>query len=84
MCAGLTVYRGILDSNTRSGGWFSVVGIGGLGHLAIQFAKAMGLRVIAVDISDEKLDLAKKLGADVVINSLKEDPVDKVQKELQV
>lgn len=60
-----------------------ILGIGGLGHMAIQYAKAMGLNVVAVDIHDQQLELAKKLKADVVINSNKEDPLIKIQKEMK-
>jgi propanol-preferring alcohol dehydrogenase len=53
----------------------AVFGIGGLGHLALQYAKISGATVVAIDISDEKLELAKELGADHVVNALTEDPV---------
>jgi NADPH:quinone reductase-like Zn-dependent oxidoreductase len=53
----------------------AVFGIGGLGHLALQYAKISGASVVAVDISDDKLELAKGLGADHVVNALTEDPV---------
>ena len=56
-----------------------VSGIGGLGHLAVQYGKALGYRVIAVDIADSKLDLAKKLGAEVTINAKTQDAVEEVQ-----
>ncbi|GAJ38420.1 putative Zn-dependent alcohol dehydrogenasev [Parageobacillus caldoxylosilyticus NBRC 107762] len=56
--------------------------IGGLGHIALQYAKAMGLNVVAVDISDEKIDLAKQLGADIAINGLKEDPVEAIHQKV--
>ena len=57
----------------------AIVGIGGLGHIAIQYARAMGLRVAAVDVSNEKLDLAKSLGAEIVVNGAETDPVAAIQ-----
>lgn len=68
LCAGVTTYRGLKRTNARAGHWVAVVGIGGLGHIAVQYAKAMGFRVAAVDVDDEKLKLAKKLGAEVIVN----------------
>ncbi len=56
-----------------------ISGIGGLGHLAVQYAKAMGLHVIAVDIADDKLNLAKKMGADATINAVNQDPIAEVR-----
>src|SRR5450759_678747 len=57
-----------------------ISGIGGLGHIAVQYAKAMGLRVAAVDIADDKLALAKKHGAELTVNALHEDPIEVVQR----
>ena len=68
LCAGVTTYRGLKRTNARPGQWMAVVGIGGLGHIAVQYAKAMGYRVAAVDVADDKLRLAKKLGAELVVN----------------
>ncbi|CDX29645.1 hypothetical protein MPLA_1390081 [Mesorhizobium sp. ORS 3359] len=59
-----------------------ISGIGGLGHLAVQYAKAMGLNVIAVDIDDAKLDLAKRLGAALAVNARQADPAAFVKKEV--
>src|SRR5450631_3488596 len=69
ICAGITTYKGIKETETRAGEWIVISGAGGLGHLAIQYAKIMGLQVCAVDIDDGKLALARKLGADLVINA---------------
>lgn len=69
ICAGVTTYKGIKETKTRAGEWIVVSGAGGLGHLGIQYAKIMGLQVCAVDIDDEKLALAKTLGADLVVNA---------------
>jgi propanol-preferring alcohol dehydrogenase len=69
ICAGVTTYKGIKSADCHPGEWFVVSGVGGLGHLAIQYAKAMGLRVAAVDVADDKLELAKKLGASLTFNA---------------
>jgi propanol-preferring alcohol dehydrogenase len=69
ICAGLTSYKGIKETKAKPGDWIAISGVGGLGHLAIQYAKAMGLLVCAVDIDDGKLDHAKKLGADLMVNA---------------
>lgn len=74
LCAGVTSYKAIKECEMKAGEWLAIVGAGGLGHLGVQYALAMGLRVMAVDISDEKLDLAKRLGAEITVNSLKENP----------
>lgn len=73
-CAGVTVYKGLKETEAKPGEWVAISGIGGLGHLAVQYAKAMGLHVAAIDVSEDKLELAKKLGADVTVNALKENP----------
>ena len=80
LCAGVTVYKGLKETDTKPGDTVVVSGIGGLGHMAVQYAKAMGLHVIAVDIADDKLKLAGDLGADLTINAAKQDPIDEVQK----
>ncbi|AEF45509.1 Alcohol dehydrogenase GroES domain protein [Serratia sp. AS12] len=74
LCAGVTVYKGLKMTNTKAGDWVVISGIGGLGHLAIQYATAMGLNVAAVDIDDDKLAFAKSLGASVVANARNVDP----------
>lgn len=74
-CAGVTTYKAVQVSGARPGQVVAIFGIGGLGHLALQYAKIAGATVIAVDVVDEKLDLAKELGADYVVNALTEDPV---------
>ncbi len=79
LCAGLTVYKGLKETETRPGQTVVIFGIGGLGHMAVQYAKAMGLHVIAVDIAEDKLGLARSLGADEAINALETDPVAAVQ-----
>ena len=76
ICAGVTTYKGIKETEARPGEWIAISGCGGLGHLAIQYAKAMGLLVCGVDIDDGKLDHARRLGADLVINASTQDPAD--------
>jgi alcohol dehydrogenase, propanol-preferring len=74
-CAGVTTYKAVKLAGARPGSLVAIFGIGGLGHLALQYAKISGATVVAVDINDEKLVLAKELGADHVVNALTEDPV---------
>jgi propanol-preferring alcohol dehydrogenase len=81
ICAGLTSYKGIKETTAKPGEWIAISGAGGLGHLAIQYAKAMGLLVCAVDIDEGKLAHAKRLGADLVINAKVGDPAAAVKKE---
>lgn len=80
-CAGVTVYKGLKETDTKPGEWVAISGIGGLGHLAVQYAKAMGLHVAAIDVADDKLDLARSLGADLTVNALQEDPGAYLKKE---
>jgi propanol-preferring alcohol dehydrogenase len=82
LCAGVTVYKGLKVTDTKPDDWVVISGIGGLGHVAVQYAKAMGLNVIAVDIDDEKLQLAKRLGATLAVNARESDPVAFVKKEV--
>jgi alcohol dehydrogenase, propanol-preferring len=82
LCAGVTVYKGLKMTDTKPDDWVVVSGIGGLGHMAVQYAKAMGLNVIAVDVDDAKLDLARKLGASLGVNARKADPAAFVKKEV--
>jgi propanol-preferring alcohol dehydrogenase len=77
-CAGVTTYKALKVSNAKPGDWVAIYGIGGLGHVALQYAKAMGFNVIAVDIQDDKLELATELGADQTINGLRVDPVEEI------
>jgi propanol-preferring alcohol dehydrogenase len=80
ICAGITSYKGIKETQARPGEWVVVSGVGGLGHLGIQYAKAMGLHVCAVDIDDGKLAHAKRLGADATVNARDGDPIAAVRK----
>jgi propanol-preferring alcohol dehydrogenase len=78
-CAGVTTYKAVKVAGTRSSDLVAVFGVGGLGHLALQYARIAGGRVVAVDLFDEKLELAKELGAEFVINARKTDPVAAIQ-----
>lgn len=82
LCAGVTVYKGIRMTDTRPGQWIAISGIGGLGHVAVQYAIAMGLHVVAVDIADDKLALARELGAKLTVNAATADPAAVIQKEI--
>ena len=79
-CAGVTTYKAVKVAGTRSSDFVAVFGVGGLGHLAIQYAAIAGGRVVAVDIIDEKLELARELGAEFTFNAKKEDPVEAIQR----
>jgi propanol-preferring alcohol dehydrogenase len=79
LCAGVTTYKGLKETEVRPGQWVVISGIGGLGHMAVQYAKAMGMRVAAVDIGEEKLALARSLGAELAVDARKE-PAAEVQR----
>lgn len=81
LCAGVTVYKGLKMTDAKPGHWVVISGIGGLGHLAVQYAKHMGFHVAAVDVDDKKLELAKRLGATVVVNARNADPAAYFKKE---
>jgi propanol-preferring alcohol dehydrogenase len=83
LCAGVTVYKGLKVLECKPGDWVAISGVGGLGHLAVQYAKAMGFHVVAVDIHEGQLQLAKELGADMVINAALQDPVKELQTALR-
>jgi propanol-preferring alcohol dehydrogenase len=80
LCAGVTVYKGLKMTGVKPGEWVVISGIGGLGHIAVQYARAMGMRVAAVDIADDKLALAKKFGAELLVNATKEEPGEVIQR----
>ena len=82
LCAGVTTYKALKVSEAKPGDWVAIYGIGGLGHVALQYAKAMGFNVIAVDIQDEKLELAKELGADITINGMSTDPAQAIKDQV--
>jgi len=82
LCAGVTVYKGLKQTGARPGHWVAVSGIGGLGHMAVQYASAMGCNVAAVDVDDDKLALARRLGAAVTVNARDTDPAAYLKKEI--
>src|SRR4051812_9461003 len=79
-CAGVTTYKAIKVAGTRPSDLVAVFGVGGLGHLAIQYAAIAGGRVVAIDITDDKLELARTLGAEHTVNAAKQDPVEAIQR----
>lgn len=78
-CAGVTTFKAVKVGNVRPGDLVAISGIGGLGHLALQYAKISGGTVAAIDITDEKLSLAMDLGADIVIDARSQDPAAALQ-----
>lgn len=82
LCAGVTVYKGLKVLNAKPGDWVAISGIGGLGHLAVQYAKAMGYNVAAIDVDEGKLALARRLGASLTVNAREADPAEYLQKEV--
>jgi propanol-preferring alcohol dehydrogenase len=82
LCAGVTTYKGLKMTEARPGEWVVISGVGGLGHVAIQYAKAMGLHVAAVDLGPEKMALARNLGAEITIDGKTQDPAKEIQKQI--
>lgn len=80
LCAGVTTYKGLKETEARPGEWVAISGLGGLGHIAIQYARAMGLHVVGLDIAPDKLALAEAAGADLAIDARSPDAVDQVLK----
>ena len=78
-CAGVTTYKAVKVAGTRPSDLVAVFGVGGLGHLAIQYAAIAGGRVVAVDLHDEKLELARELGAEWTVNAANADPIAAIQ-----
>jgi propanol-preferring alcohol dehydrogenase len=79
-CAGVTTYKAVKLSGAKPSDLVAVFGIGGLGHLALQSARIAGARVVAVDIHDDKLRLARELGAEFTINASTTDPAAEIQR----
>lgn len=73
LCAGVTTYKGLKETDARPGEWVAISGIGGLGHVAVQYARAMGFHVAAIDVDPAKLALARRLGADLVVDGREPD-----------
>jgi len=81
LCAGVTTYKGIKETETKPGEWIAISGVGGLGQMAIQYAKAMGLHVAALDVTEEKLALARASGADVAVDATLPDAAAQIVKQ---
>jgi propanol-preferring alcohol dehydrogenase len=79
-CAGVTTYKAVKVSGADSSQLVAVFGAGGLGHLAIQYARITGASVVAVDINDERLATARTVGAEHTVNPSQEDPVAAIQR----
>ena len=80
LCAGITTFNALRNSGTRPGDTVVILGIGGLGHLAIQYAAKSGYRTVAVARGQDKGPLAKQLGAHIYIDSTTQDPAKELQK----
>jgi propanol-preferring alcohol dehydrogenase len=78
-CAGVTTYKAIKVAHIRPAEKVAVFGVGGLGHLALQYARLVGGVVVAVDVDDTKLELARSLGADHTVNAATTDPVAAIE-----
>jgi propanol-preferring alcohol dehydrogenase len=78
-CAGVTTYKAVKVAHVRPAERVAIFGVGGLGHLAVQYARLVGGTVIAVDIEDDKLELARELGADHTVNAATTDPVAAIE-----
>jgi alcohol dehydrogenase, propanol-preferring len=78
-CAGVTTYKAIKVARVNPAERVAIFGVGGLGHLAVQYARIVGGLVTAVDIEESKLDLAAELGADQVVNARTTDPVEAIR-----
>jgi alcohol dehydrogenase, propanol-preferring len=81
LCAGVTTYKGLKETDARPGEWVAISGIGGLGHVAVQYAKAMGFHVAAIDVDPAKLALAERLGADIAIDGREPDAAARLVRE---
>ncbi|MFN8189146.1 MAG: alcohol dehydrogenase AdhP [Nocardioidaceae bacterium] len=81
-CAGVTTYKAVKVAGVQPAERVAVFGIGGLGHLALQYARIAGGFVTAVDVEEPKLDLALSLGADHVVNARHQDPVARIKDEM--
>lgn len=79
-CAGVTTYKSVKLSGARSSDLVAVIGVGGLGHMAIQYARIAGCTVVAVDLLEDKLQLARESGAEHTVNASEEDPVAAIKR----
>ncbi|MBV8458563.1 MAG: alcohol dehydrogenase AdhP [Acetobacteraceae bacterium] len=81
LCAGVTTYKGIKEAELQPGEWIAISGVGGLGQVGIEYAKAMGLHVAALDVTEDKLALARDSGAEVTVNAKAPDAAAQVVKQ---
>lgn len=82
LCAGVTVYKGLKETEVKPGEWVVISGVGGLGHMAVQYARAMGMHVAAIDVHEDKLALARSLGAEIAIDGRQTDPISELQSRI--
>ena len=82
LCAGVTTYKGLKETGVRAGEWVVISGAGGLGHVAIQYAKAMGMHVAVVELGVEKTRFAKRLGAEIAVDAESQDPPSEIQRQI--
>ena len=82
LCAGVTMWKALKETEAQPGQWVAISGVGGLGQLGIQYAAGMGLRVIAIDIDPKKLPVAKRMGAEIALNAMQDDVVKTIQSEI--
>jgi D-arabinose 1-dehydrogenase-like Zn-dependent alcohol dehydrogenase len=80
LCAGITTFNSLRNSGARPGDTVAILGIGGLGHLAVQYAAKSGYRTVAIARGQDKGPLAKQLGAHIYIDSTTQDPAKELQK----
>ncbi|MCX8958687.1 alcohol dehydrogenase AdhP [Erwinia psidii] len=81
-CAGVTTYKAVKVSGIQPGKWIAIYGLGGLGNLALQYAKhVFNAKVIAIDVNDAQLQFAREMGADLLINPAKEDAAKVIQEK---
>ncbi len=78
LCAGITTFNALRNSGAVAGDLVAVLGVGGLGHLGVQYADKMGFKTVAISRGKDKEELAKKLGADIYIDSATDDPAEKL------
>ncbi len=79
-CAGITVFNSLRNAEARAGDLVAIQGIGGLGHLGIQYARQMGFRTVAIGRGQDKEPLARKLGASIYVDSASWCPSEALQK----
>ena len=85
LCAGVTSYKGLKQTEVKPGEFVTIVGAaGGLGHLAVRYAKAMGMRVVAMDVGRAKLDYCRNLGAEFAVDASENDSVEQVVNPTQL